>query len=247
MTAAANPWDGSAAQIVPQTVERLPLFHWRPGARLLAVGSRDGASFAADWRAAELRTFQRPLAADALRVAADKLGATGFAATWAESLRHPRGLALLAEAAEGRTLVVATAGRGERTLVEALLPRVDAWLLLVADESGDQAARILEGGRHVEVLIGLDGGDLPDLPFAAAAAVHLAPRLAQADPDARRGWYRSARVRLGGCQVYDEEAQHTDCACGGRLVWRSGGTSRRDGLGDDGRCRACARPARFVG
>jgi hypothetical protein len=247
VSGADNPWDGSAAQIAPIAVERLPLHHWRPGTRLLAVGSRDGASFSPDWRAAEARTFQRPLAADSLRAAMAKLGAAGMAATWSESLRHPHGVALLVEAAADLPVVVATAGRGESVVLDALLPRVDAWLLLIADEPGEHAARILEHGRHVEVLLGLAGGPLPGLAWQRASAVHLVPRVANADPDARRGWYLAARAQLGAVRTYDEDHPHSDCACGERLVWRSGGASRRDALAVDGRCRACGRYAGFVG
>ena len=247
MTVDGNPWDGSAAQVVPQAVERFPLFHWRPGARLLSVGSRDGASFAADWRAAEANTFHRPLTVDSLRIAADKLGVAGFAATWAESLRYPRGLDLLLAAAGDQPLIVASAGRGDPELLAALLPRVDAWLLLVAGEVGDLTRRILEGARHVEIHLGLDGAPLPDLPWSRAAAVHLVPLRAAGDPVARRDWYGAARAGLTGVAIYDEDHPHSDCACGARLVWRSGGTSRRDALTGDGRCRACGTAASILG
>jgi len=247
MTTADNPWDGSAAQVVPQAVERLPLYHWRPGARLLSVGSRDGAAFAADWRAAEERTFHRALTRDTLRAAADKLGVAGFAATWAESLRYPRGLDALFAAAGGQPVIIASAGRGDPGLVAQLIPRVDAWLLLVAGEPGAQIAPILAAARHVEIVLGLDGTPPPDLPWTRAAAVHLAPLRAAADPLARRAWYADARTRLAGVAVYDEDTQHSDCACGARLVWRSGGASRRDALGVDGRCTACGATPRFVG
>jgi hypothetical protein len=241
-----HPWDGRAAQVAPLAVERLPLLHWRPGTRLLAVGSRDGASFSADWRAAEERTYQRPLAAAALREAAAKLGTSGYAATWAESLRHPLGLAIVREAAGDAELVVATAGRGDATVLDELLPRVDAWLLLVGAEVGDQAPRILADGRHVEVLIGLDGRPLPDLALGRVAAVHLVPRATAADPRERLEWYAAARARLPGVRVYDEHVTHSDCACGERLVWRAGGVSRLDGLLPDGTCRVCGRDGGFV-
>jgi len=247
VNADGNPWDGTAAQVVPQAVERLPLFHWRPATRLLAVGSRDGASFSPDWRAAEERTFHRPLTVDGLCAAADKLGVAGFAATWAESLRYPRGLDTLLAAAGERPLIVASAGRGDADLLAALLPRVDAWLLLIAGEPSEHAARILAGARHVEVQLGLDGASPPDLPWARAAAVHLVPLRAAADPLARRGWYAAARARLAGVAVYDEDTPHSDCACGARLVWRSGGISRRDALAGDGRCTSCGASTRIVG
>ena len=55
-----NPYDGTAATIIPQNVEKVPLFHWRPGARLLAVGSRDGADFAGNLDT-DRSTYRRPL------------------------------------------------------------------------------------------------------------------------------------------------------------------------------------------
>ena len=45
-----NAFDGSVVQLVPQQVEKLPLYHWKPGSRLLCVSSRDGAAFASTQR-----------------------------------------------------------------------------------------------------------------------------------------------------------------------------------------------------
>lgn len=245
MTTDANPWDGTAVNVVPSAVERLPLWHWRPGARVLAVGSRDGAVFA-DWRAAEERTFHRPLDVAVLRAMRAKTGVAGLAATFSESLAFPRSLAAVADAAEGETLLVATAGRGDAELLDRLLPRVDAWSLLIAGEPGPLAARILAAGRHVEILLGLDGGPLPALDWACAAAVHLVPRRPAADPGERRAWAAAARAAIAGTALYDEDHPHSDCACGARLIWRSGAASRRDALDPGAACTACGARARFV-
>ena len=166
--------DLHAALVAPVAVERLPLYAWRPSTRLLAVGSRDGVSFAGDPALAERNTFRRPLSAALLTELQSKLGCAGIAAVWSDALQHPRGLALLAEVAGASPLVVCTPGRAP--VDPALFATVAAWVLLVDAEPGPAAAEILARGRHVEVLIGLDGRPLPDLPWAQAAAVHLAAR-----------------------------------------------------------------------
>lgn len=233
-----NPYDGTAAVIVPQAVEKLPLYHWRPGARLLCVGSRAGPVFAPELDQEEGSTFRRAVTPDLLREVLRKMPVDAIAATWCESLWFPEGLATLAAA--GTPLIMATNGLGD---VEPWLERVDAWLLLVSGPVTAGAERMLTAGRHVEILLGLEGDDvLPDLPWARASAIHLVPRLPSAHPQERRDWYAAIRSQLAGLSVYDEDTPHTDCVCGERLIWRSGGRSRRDALTAAGICSACQRP-----
>jgi len=244
-----NPYDGRAAQLVPLPVERLPLFHWRPQTRLLAVGSRDGAAFDDDIAVHERGTYQRRLDAGLLTAARARSGAAGVAATWCASLRFPVGLELLADA--GGPLVVATPPLGPLAVLHRWLPRVDAWLLMLTAGGGPLAAAIAGQGRHVEVVLGLDGDDrLPDLPWERIAAVHLvARRPAGVEATVERAWSAAARARLPTrLAVYDADQPHSDCAgCGARLVWRQGGTARLDALDAvTGTCRTCARPAGFT-
>lgn len=243
---AANPYDGSAVQVVPLPVERLPLHRWHPGSRVLVVGSRDGVGFDADWSAAEARTFRRRLDPTLLATARERGGCSAVAAAWSESLRFPRGLDLLL--GSGAPLIVASAGRGETQVVERLLPRVAAWLLLIHRQPGEQVQRILDAAAHVEVLLALDADVvLPELPWPRIRALHLVPRRPADDPQARRAWYATARAALPSTvPIYDEDQPHSECRCGARLVWRSGGASRRDGLSDDGRCVSCGRVAGFT-
>lgn len=233
-----NPYDGTAAVIVPQSVEKLPLYHWRPGARLLTVGSRAGPVFAPELAREEGSTFRRPVTPELLREVLHKVPVDAIAATWCESLWFPQGLATLGAA--GTPLIIATTGLGE---VEPWLDRVAAWLLLISGPLSPGAERILTAGRHVEVLLGLEGDDrMPRLPGNRVAAVHLVPRTPAADPQERREWYAAIRPQVAGWTVYDEDHPHTDCVCGERLIWRSAGKSRRDALTDAGTCQACRRP-----
>ena len=231
----------TAATVAPIPVERMPLYHWKPGTRLLAVGSRDGAGFAPD-AAADARTFLRPVDAPLLRTTGAKLGCQGVLAWWNASALVPGGLDLLAEV--GGPLVIATCGYGDD--LGRWLDRAEAWLLLTTATPGPWDARILAEGRHVEVLVGLeDGAALPDLPWERAAAIHLAARRA-AEADRLDAWCAQARERLAGAvPVYDHHHQHLDCACGERLMWRHAGRSRADAL-EGGACRACGRPVRGV-
>lgn len=232
-----------AATVVPQNVEKLPLFHWRPGVRLLTVGSRDGADFDGDPHA-DRNTYQREVTPEFLGESRTKLHVDGLAATWSASLNEPAGIdTLLATVGADIPLVVATPGIGHAALLDRLLPRVDAWLLLATADEQPLDRRILAEGRHVEVLVGLtEGAALPKLPWEAAAAIHLcAVRTAEADRIDQ--WCVEARPRLpASSPIYDHHHPHTDCAsCKERVVWRHGGRSRvdadlRDGLAV---CRAC--------
>ena len=123
---AANPYDGSAAQIVPQNVEKIPLYHWRPGARLLMVGSRDGPRFDGDIDQAEANTFRRPLRETEIAEALGKMSLDGCCAAWSAALRYPLGIDMLLRCSS--TVVIATPPIGDDALAESLLPRVSAWL-----------------------------------------------------------------------------------------------------------------------
>jgi hypothetical protein len=233
----------SAATIVPTNVERFPLYHWRPGARLLAVGSRDGADFAGDL-SADRNTFQRPVTPGLLNEAIAKQRLDGLAATWSASLADPARIAALL-AAKPAALVIVTPGLGDGALVKRLLPVVDAWVLLVAGAERPWDRSILEGGKHVEVLLGLRSDlEFPDLPWSRAAAVHLCA-VRPAEADALDAWCGSVRTRLlPHVSVYDHHHPHSDClGCGERLVWRHGGRSRIDAPVREGlvQCAACAR------
>lgn len=237
----ANPLDGSAVQVVPLPIERVPLFHWRPASRVLVVGSRDGACFDPDWQAAEARTFRRPLDAALVNAALTRGGCTATVAAWSESLRFVQGLGLLR--ALGAPLIVATSGRGSRAVVDELLPEVAAWLVLVHRDPGEHVPAILAAARHVEIQLALDADVIvPALPWDRVSAVHLVPRRPADDPTARRAWYAAARAQLpASVTVYDEDQLHSECPCGARLIWRSGGASRRDALSDAGTCSSCGR------
>ncbi|MFW5830064.1 MAG: hypothetical protein ACOCXA_07360, partial [Planctomycetota bacterium] len=150
-----------AAQVVPQNVEKLPLYHWRPGGRLLVVGSREGGRYDADDAAADQGAFQRRLTVDLLRQAQARAGTEGCCAAWGGSLTDGRRLRLLRQAGGG-ALVVVTAGFGDADLLAELLPGVDAWLLLHHESPGPLTAAILTGGRHVEML--WRPGERPQVP-----------------------------------------------------------------------------------
>ncbi len=229
----------TAATIIPTNVEKVPLHHWRPGARLLSVGSRDGADFAGD-ASSDARSFRRDVTGDLLVAAQRRAGTDGLLACWSASLHEPAGMALLRTHRQG-ALVVATPGIGDSALLDALLPEVDAWLLLTLAQPGPLAARILEQGRHVEVLMGLDeGANIPDLEWSRASAVHLVARR-PAEADLLDDWCDAAREKFpAGTWIYDHHHPHTDCqGCGERLIWRHSGRSRRDEAQVDGRCGKC--------
>ncbi len=233
-----NPYDGTAATIIPQNVEKVPLFHWCPGARLLAVGSRDGADFAGNLEA-DRSTYRRTLDVAVLREAQAKQRLDGLLACWSASLAYAQGMAAVRAARSG-ALVVATPGLGDHELLEQLLPEVDAWLLLCTATPGALAERIITAGRHVEVLIGLVDGVVPTLPWERVSAVHLCA-VRPAEADHLDAWCADARTALPSTvRIYDHHHPHTDCSgCGERIVWRHGGRSRIDGLNDAGSCTQC--------
>lgn len=235
----------SAATIVPTNVEKFPLYHWRPGARLLAVGSRDGADFSGNLLA-DRNTFQRPVTPGLLTEAIAKQRLDGLAATWSASLADSTRIDAL-QAVEPAALVIVTPGLGDGALLDRLLPVVDAWVLLVSGAGRLWDRRILEHGKHVEVLLGLRSDlEIPDLPWSRAAAVHLCA-VRPAEADALDTWCEPVRARLlPQVAVYDHHHQHSDCrVCGERLVWRHAGRSRIDAPVVDGfvQCAVCARPS----
>ncbi len=241
-----NPYDGSAAQLVPQAVEKLPLLRWRPGARLLVVGSRDSASFAHDLAAAEGRSFRRPLDAALVAAAQARSGTIGLALAWSSTLAFPQAVEICLLACRG-ALVVCANGHGDGDLLERLLPLADAWQLAAGPQPGPLAQRILDAGRHVEVLAGWSdaAAPLPPLDLARASAVHLVPlSAALASEEPMRMALAAARCAWTG-PLYDEAHQRDDCPCGEVLVWRSQGRSRLDALTPEARCRCCGRAHGF--
>lgn len=251
-----NSYDGTAVQLVPQNVEKLPLFHWRPGARLLSLGSRDGVAFDGALDPAEARTFRRELSVELIAQSHRALGTDGLVTTWSESLRYPRSLDLVL-ATGIQPLVVGTAGHGPATQLDRLLAEAAAWLLFVGPRSAPHAARILAAGRHVEVVLGLADAavELPALPWDAAVAVHCTPvRQGATSGEELAAWEDRARAALpSGVPVYDSRHTHTRCpACAQTLIWRRGGRSRVDETaceraGADGaRCRACGATITLV-
>ncbi len=240
--------EATAVTVVPQNIEKLPLYHWRPGARLLAVGSRDGASFSGD-PGADRNTFQRPISVDLLHTAVAKQRLDGVTMSWAASLCESASVEVVL-AAKPAALVVATPAIGDPGLLERLLPVVDAWLLLVTTvDPSPLAARILAAGRHVEVLIGLVDGTVPVHDWSRAAALHLCARR-PAEADNLNAWAGVARTLLPVTAfMYDDHHPHTDCpACGERLIWRHSGRSRIDAQRVAGglACSACQAVAAVV-
>lgn len=247
MSGRPDAYDGTAAQLVPQAVEKLPLYRWRPGARLLVVGSRDGAAFDHDPPCHDGRSFRRPLTPELVAQAQARAGTDGLCLAFSSTLAFPRAVATCLEARRG-ALVVASNGHGEADVLARLLPLADAWLLVAGPQPGPLAGRILAAGRHVEVLAGWadPAAPLPPLDLAAAAAVHLVPlAAAQAGEEPLRAAFAAARAAWAG-PLFDEAHQRDDCACGAVLAWRSAGRSRLDALTPDARCAACGRPHRFI-
>lgn len=220
-----------AAQVVPQNVEKLPLYHWRPGSRVLMVGSREGARFDADERAADAGAYLRNVPVDLLQEAQRQSHTDGVCANWGGSLVEPTRLSALINASCGAVVVI-TSGWGDADACRKCLGQVDAWLLLVDDRPGPLCETIIAQGRHVEVL--WDVTSAWTLPLDGVAAVHVLPR-GTADR------YQAARSRVpASMPVYDDRHQHSLCDCGATLIWRHAGRSRVDAL-DRGRCRDCGR------
>lgn len=243
-----KPVGAVAVTVVPQNIEKLPLYHWKPGARLLAIGSRDGAHFSGD-PGADRNTFQRPISVELVHEAIAKQRLDGVALTWAASLRESAGVDVIL-AAQPENLVVATPGIGDDAVLERLLPVVDAWVLLLTTvDPAPLAQRILEAGRHVEVQVGLVDGSVPTCDWSRAAAIHLCARR-PAEADNLDEWAQVARAALPATSfIYDDHHQHTDCpGCGERIVWRHSGRSRVDAAVVPGglACRICHQVTKVV-
>jgi hypothetical protein len=230
-------------------VEKLPLHRWRPGARVLMVGSRDGATFDDDLDRAEGRSFRRALDPALLAEAQAKANTDGICAAWSSTLRFPQALGRVIGAQRG-ALVVASNGFGDPELADRLLGVADAWVLLAGPQPGPLAAAILASGRHIEVLVGWNdpARPLPDgLDWGHARAVHLTA-LGTIEADAAAAAWTAARAVLpAAVPLYDDAHRHDDCGCGANLVWRMHGRSRLDALDPaTGRCRACGRDHAFT-
>ena len=242
----------TAAQVVPQNVEKIPLYHWRPGARLLAVGSRDGAQFSPP-EAADNQSFQRPMSEALLTASQERLHTDGFAAAWEVSLQETAGLELLTQVARATdsSLVVVSSGfaAGE------ISAQPDAYVLLIGHQPGPDLAGLMQSEAHVEVVVGCSANFHPghaswrvldDLPWAEVVAVHVvAERMADlVDPTwigGVRDWLASLNLSAVP-MVYGEKDQHTRCSgCGEVLIWRTNGRSRIDEALDThtGQCCHC--------
>ncbi len=243
----ASDWDGQIAQLVPQNIEKIPLYHWRPGIRLLAVGSRDGAAFDDDIERAEANTFHRPLTPELLKLSQEKMSTQGLCMNMSNSLAFPKNVECVTQSVDG-ALVLATSGYGDASLVDSLADKLDALLVLI-HEITDLTQTLLTGLCHTEVLIGIDQ-NVPalDLPWQNISAVHLCSLRPMHNADQRQEWYASARAAIPQyVPLYDEDHMHSYCQCGAVLVWRSGGRSRLDALdAETSRCSSCGKPSTLV-
>lgn len=239
----AELWDTQVAQIFPQSIEKLPIFHRHYGQRMLCVGSRDGAAYDQNINVAEANTFHRQLSAELLQKSQEQLHTDGICMTMSASLWFPKTLALCAQVSD--TLFVATPGYGDPDVLEQYLKIVDTWVLMIDDNPGPLCARIMEAGKHVEVLWGLtENPSTHSLPWSAVSGVHLRPRRASQEVDDLSTLYTHARSLLPqGLSVYDDQRQHSQCICGETLIWRQAGRSRIDSLSVDTQsCRTCDEP-----
>ncbi|NRA36718.1 MAG: hypothetical protein HRU15_01140 [Planctomycetes bacterium] len=243
----AAVWDGQVAQIFPQNVEKLPLFHWYHGKRMLCIGSRDGAAFDQNISAAENNTFHRPLSLELLQASEQKLATDGMCVNMSASLWFPEILQISHQAAQDKPFVICTPGFGDPQLLDQYLAVVDAWVLMIDSHPGPLCDRIMREGSHVEVLWGLDD-DLSklDLPWDSVSAIHLRPRTALQALDDLQLRYDAARSILSEVSqkiiIYDDIQQHSHCVCGETLIWRQGGRSRIDCLDQSNNaCGSCGR------
>lgn len=255
-TTACNPYDGSAAVLVPQNIEKLPLYHWRPGSRVLSVGSRDGSRFDGVLPDDELRTYRRAIDPDLISRAGEQLSLTTWAATWTCSLAYPQGLGSLLSSALGEG-IIQTAGFGDPALAASLLgsPQVAAWSLLVDVDFGlsELAQTIIAGAPHLEMLIGLSPAVddrrklacLKQICWERVSAVHLQPiRPTAAVGEQLHRWEDRMRAALpADLLIYDSRRQTTLCPhCQVELVWRSSGRSRLAAIqADSSQCMQCGQ------
>lgn len=242
-TADSSLYDGSVVQLVPQQVEKLPLYHWKPGNRLLCVGSRDGAVFDGDVAAAERNTYRRPLSVPLLQTSLAKLGCDGLCACMSASLCYPNNIEMLL-AAQAESLVLATAAYGDPAVWRALQPQLDALLLLRGPKSGPLEQQLVESSCHCELLLGIETDVVRlDLPWTRFSAVHVTALHQYTSPELRADWYRAVREQVPvDIPVYDADHQHSLCDCGAVLVRRHGGHSRFESLDPDTAiCRDCGK------
>ena len=247
--AVTAPFDGQAAQIVPQNIEKLPLYHWRPGSRLLCIGSRDGASFLPDLELDEARTFHRQLTPELIKLSHEKMHTDALCATYSASLFYPRSLDMFLSVQRSGFCVV-SAGFGDAEVLEQTAAQIAAQLVLIGPEQGPLLGSLLALEAHTEVLLGVDGDDCtdPDIDWQGVSAAHICALRPHAQAiELRARWYAQARAFVPDqIPVYDEDHQHSLCSCGETLVWRSGGRSRLDALDlERGRCSACGADANF--
>lgn len=243
------PFDGQAAQIVPQNIEKIPLYHWRPGSRLLCVGSRDGAAFLPNLDRDEARTYHRTLSPELIALSHEKMHTDALCATYSASLYYPRSLEiLLAVQSQGFCLV--SAGFGDASVLDQIASSIAAQLVLIGPQQGPLLSTLLALDAHTEILLGVDGDDCcdPHIDWQGIHAVHLCALRPHAQPiELRARWYAQARAFVPQhIPVYDEDHQHSLCVCGETLVWRSGGRSRLDALDiEQGCCSSCGANADF--
>ena len=249
-SAPSAAFDGQAAQIVPQNVEKLPLYHWCPGSRLLCIGSRDGAAFKPDLEQDEARTFHRALSPELIQVSHEKMHTDALCATYSASFYYRRSLEMMCQV-QTDGLCIVSAGYGDEDLLRTYAEHISALLILVGPEPGPLLDALVSLPVHKELLLGIDGEDCtaPNIDWSALQAVHLCALRPHAQPiELRKQWYAAARSFVPAeIPVYDEDHQHSHCACGATLVWRSGGRSRLDALDlAAGRCKECGAAASFV-
>ncbi|TVR12677.1 MAG: hypothetical protein EA401_08520 [Planctomycetota bacterium] len=215
------------------------------------VGSRDGATFDGHTPADEQRSFQRPISSTLVTTAAQRCGVDGWCANWSAALHDPIGIDLLL-GTPLRYRCVVTSGYGKPELLERLIPCIDAWVLLIADDDvpGPVCEPILQFGKHVEVVIGCSGQPhqaLLNLPWQEAAAAHLQPRRPHAAVGVElQQWEQDmCRSLPPSLPVYHSQHSTTFCPqCGAELVWRHGGRSRIDQWDEErGICRSCGHPS----
>jgi hypothetical protein len=146
-------------------------------------------------------------------------------------------------------MVLSSAGFGDPQVLEYLQPHLQALLLLIGPAPGPLTEALLSTDCHIEVLIGIDK-DIPQLllPWQHISAVHIGSLRSAAAPQQRSEWYRQLRQQIPETvPLYDEDHQHSVCACGEVLIWRQAGRSRLDALDAElAHCRYCQRPMRIV-
>ena len=250
-------FDGTTVQIVPQNVEKLPLYHWRPGARLLSFGSRSGARFDGLLDSSEAQDFRRPLTTGLITASQEKMGTAGIVATWSTNWHYPNNLAMLWDAALGDKVLVGTAPQHTEQIqiAERYLPQADAWVWLwSAKDSCDSKfySELVDMPRHCELVIGCDGPiELPAMPWHMVKAVHIVAAHPHLPVHADYADWEQALLDQVPQSVasYAGKRQHSYCPhCQTELVWRSSGRSRLEALQwneQQAVCTACGNAVDF--